>query len=61
MTGCLADSVVRACDIQTQGCEFEPHIGQGAYFKKKRGLTGSDLCLYAVKEYRVLRVEAEGP
>ena len=31
---CLASSVGRACDSGSQGHEFKPHVGCGAYLKK---------------------------
>ena len=37
--GCLAGSVGGACDSQSQGCEFEPHIGCEDYLEKNKILT----------------------
>ena len=34
--GCLDGSAGRAHDSQSQDHEFKPHIGHGAYFKKKK-------------------------
>ena len=33
--GCLAGSVGRVCGSSSQGCDFKPHIGCGAYLKNK--------------------------
>lgn len=34
--GSLAGSISRACDSWSQDCEFEPHVGHGDYFEKKK-------------------------